>query len=76
MEIGHGQKLGLPRGEPCRGGRPLAFAAVTIAAGIVCDACMGTVLTALDVTTKFGSSANFDCRHHPSLNHGYMAGIG
>src|SRR6202035_3991569 len=62
--------------KPCRRSRPLAFGAVPIAAGIIGDACVRTVLAALDMTTEGGSATNLDCRHDPPLGQAHVAGVG
>ena len=76
VKIRHRQKLGCARRKPCRRSRPLAFSAVPIAAAIIGDACVRTVLAAVDMTAERGSATNLDCRHDAPLGKVYVAGIG
>ena len=76
VEIRDRQKLGFARRKPCHRSRPLAFWAVPIPAGIIGDACVRTVLAALDMTAERGSATNLDCRHDASLGEAHVAGVG
>ena len=76
VEIRHRQKLGFARRKPCRRSRPLAFRAVPVAAGIVGDARVGTVLAALDMTAERGGATNLDRRHDAPLGEAHVAGVG
>jgi hypothetical protein len=49
---------------------------VPIAAGVVGDACVRTVLAALDVTTESCRAATLDRRHHLQLAKAHMTGVG
>ena len=63
--VGNRQELRLAVFEPSpRGGR-LALRAVTIPAGVVCDALVRAVLAALDVAAERGGATGFDRRHDP-----------
>jgi hypothetical protein len=76
VKIRNRKKLGFTRRKPCRRSRPLAFRAVAIATAIKRDTCVGTVLAAVDMTTKRGSATNLDCCHDAPLGEVYVLGIG
>src|ERR1700674_4183013 len=67
VKIRDRQELGFARRKPCRRSRPLAFGAVPVAAAIVGDAGVCTVLTALDMTAERRSATILDGRHNTSL---------
>ena len=76
MEIGHGQQFGLAVGEPLLGSRGLALRAVPVAAGVVGDAGLATILAAFDMTAQRRRSAALDRRHDLQLAKAHMAGMG
>ena len=75
MEIRHGQEIGLAVGQPFLGSGGLALWAMPIAAGVVSDAQVGAVLTALDVPAQRRCSAALDRRHDLELAEAHMAGM-
>jgi hypothetical protein len=62
MKIRHRQKLGFARRKPRRRIAPLALRTVPIAARIISDADVRTVLAALDMTAQRGSATDLDPR--------------
>ena len=76
MKIRHRQKLSFARRQPGRRGSPLTFRAVPVAAGIIGDAGVRTVLAVLDMTTERGSAAYLNRRHDTSLGEVDVAGVG
>ncbi len=76
MKIRNRQNLGFARRKPCRRGPPLAFRAVPIAARIIGDADVCTVLATLDMTAERGSATDLDCRHDTALGEVDVAGVG
>jgi hypothetical protein len=75
MEIRHGQEIGLAVGQPFLGSSGLALWAMPIAAGVVSDAQVRAVLTALDVPAQRRCSAALDRRHDLELAEAHMAGM-
>jgi len=73
VEIGHGQKLGLPGGEPLRPGQPLALRAVAIAARVVGDAGHAAVCTGFDMAAERRRAAGHDGAHDAPLCAAEMA---
>jgi hypothetical protein len=74
--IGNRQKLGLALGEPLARRRALTLGAMPIAAGVVGDARVRTVLAALDVSAERSRAAVLDRRHDFQLAEADMAGVG
>ena len=73
---GSRQELRLAVFEPSpRGGR-LALRAVTIPAGVVCDALVRAVLAALDVAAERGCATGLDRRHDLQLGEAHVTGVG
>ena len=70
------QKLRLALGEPLPRRRALTLRAVTVAAGIVGDAFVRTVLAALDVSAERRGPTGLDRRHHLQLGKTQMASVG
>ncbi len=74
--IGNRQEFGLAVFEPFpRRGR-LALRAVAIAAGIVGDPFVRTVLAALDVSAERGCATGLDRRHDLQLVEAHVTGVG
>ena len=74
--VGSRQQLRLAVFEPPpRRGR-LALRAVTIAAGVVCDALVRAVLAALDVAAERGCATGLDRRHDLQLGEAHVPGVG
>jgi len=76
VEIGHWQQIGLTVSEPPFARRALALRAMPVAARVVCDASVRTVLARLDMTTKRSSSAELNRRPHAPLDATKMAVVG
>jgi hypothetical protein len=76
MIVWHRQQIGLARGKPvlCRGA--LALRTVPIAATVVRDLGVRTLLAARDMAAESCCAAVLDCRHHLQLLEADMAGIG
>ena len=76
VEIRYRQKLRLALGQPfpCRCG--LALRAVPVAAGVIGDDGVSTVLAALDMATERRRAAALDRRHHLQLVEADVTGIG
>jgi hypothetical protein len=74
--VGNRQELRLAVFEPLpRRGR-LALRAVTVPAGVVCDALVRAVLAALDVAAERGCATGLDRRHDLQLGEAHVAGVG
>jgi hypothetical protein len=74
--VGNRQELRLAVFEPLpRGGR-LALRAVTVPAGVVCDALVRAVLAALDVAAERGCATGLDRRHDLQLGEAHVTGVG
>jgi D-alanyl-D-alanine carboxypeptidase len=67
VDVRHRQKLGCAGRTRRVRSRPLAFWAMTVAAGIIGDPDMRTALTALDMTAQRGGATDLDGCHYPSL---------
>src|SRR5690606_17726759 len=52
VEVSDGQEIGLPFGKPCACSGALALGAVPVAAGIVGDAPLSTILAGLDMSAQ------------------------
>ncbi len=76
VEVGHGQQLGFALGEPVPGRRTLALGAMAVAAGVVGDPRMGTVLAGQHVTTERRRAAALDGGHDLELAEAQVAGVG
>jgi hypothetical protein len=74
--VGHGQQLGLAIGEPLLRRRALALGAMPIAAGVVSNARVRTILAALDMPAESRRAAALDGRHHLQLAEAHMADVG
>ena len=70
------QELGLALRQPLARRRALTLRAVAVAAGVVGDAFVRAVLTALDVTAKRGGAAGLDRRHRLQLGEAHATGVG
>ena len=74
--VGNRQELRLAVFQPLpRGGR-LALRAVTVPAGVVCDALVRAVLAALDVAAERGCATGLDRRHDLQLGEAHVTGVG
>ena len=78
MEVGYGQKLGLPFREPLPRRAPLTLRAMPIAAAVEGDdrACAGIVLAARDMAAERRGAAALDGAHHFELPEADMAAVG
>src|SRR5215470_14047821 len=76
MIIGHGQQFGFPHRQPLLGRSALAFGTMPVAAGIIGDEGVGTVLTTRNVAAESRRAAALDGGHHLQLGKADMAGIG
>ncbi len=76
VEVGHGQKLGLACREPRPGRRALALGAMPVAARVVGDVGVGTLLAAHDVAAERLGPAALDGRHHLELAEADVTGVG
>ncbi len=76
VEVGHGQKLGLACREPRPGRRALALGAMPVAARVVGDVGVGTLLAAHDVAAERRGAAALDGRHHLELAEADVTGVG
>jgi hypothetical protein len=76
VEVGQGQQLGLAICEPVPRRRALAFGAVPVAAGVVGDADVATLLAALDMPAEGCRAAGLDGAHHLELAEADVAGMG
>ena len=74
--IGDRQEFGLSHRQPSLRRSPLTLGAMAVAAGIVGDARMSTILATLDMTAERGRATNLDRRHDAALSEAYVAGIG
>ena len=69
------QKLRLAFGEPLPRRRALTLRAVPVAAGVVGDAFVRTVLAALDMSAERGGPTGLDRRHHLQLGEAHVTGV-
>ena len=76
VEVGHRQQFGLARFEPRLRGRPLALGTMAVAAGVIGDARVRTVLAALDMPAERRGAADLDCRHDAPLAKAQMSRVG
>src|SRR6516225_5108026 len=76
MEVGYRQELGLARFEPLPGCYRLALWAVPVAATVVGDRGVCTVLAACDVPAEGRGTAVLDGAHHLQLAEAQVTGIG
>ena len=74
--VRHRQQLGLARRQPVLCRRALALRAVPVAAGVVRDLAVRTLLAARDMSAERCRPAALDRRHHLELAEADMAGIG
>src|SRR5215831_8850351 len=75
MKVWHWQQLGLPIREPLHPCQPLAFGTVTVAAGVVSDACCATIIALFDMAAERGRSAGRDGAHDAPLDAPQMTGV-
>ena len=68
MEVGYGQKLGLPGSEPLRPRQPLALRAMAIAARVVGDARRAAIVAGLDMAAERCRSAGHNGAHDAPLD--------
>jgi hypothetical protein len=73
--IGNRQKLRLAVFEPLPRRRSLALRAMPVAAGVVGDAFVRTVLAALDMSAERGGPTGLDRRHHLQLGEAHVTGV-
>ena len=76
VEIGNRQQVVFPVLQPSSGGGGLTLRAMAVAARVVGDARVRTVLAALDMAAERRGSAMFDRRHHLQLGEADMASVG
>ena len=76
VEVGNRQQLGFPIGQPFLGGNSLALRAVAVAAGVVSDPHMRTILAALDMAAESRGTAALDGRHDLQLIEAHLSGVG
>ena len=76
VEIADRQQIGLAGREPIRRRRALTLWAMAIAARVVSDAAVATILAALDVPAERGRASLLDRRHDLELTQAHMPGIG
>src|SRR5262249_32803150 len=76
MEVGHREQFGLARRHPLARRRALALGAVPVAAAVVGDCRVGTVLAARDVSAKGRRAAALDGAHHLELAETHMTAVG
>jgi len=76
MEVADRQEFGLAGREPVPGRRALAFGTVPVAAGIVGDPPVVTVLTSFDMAAEGGRAAALDSCHDLELAEAHMARVG
>src|SRR6476469_2792500 len=70
MEIGDWQQLGMPVGEPLCASQALTLRAMTVAAGVVGDTRLATVLAPFDMAAEGGCPTCLDGGHDPALSVG------
>lgn len=75
MEIGNRQKLGLMPLQPLSFSERLTLRAVTVAARVVADPAMATVVALIDVAAENGRSTHLDGMHDASLLGAHAVGI-
>ncbi len=76
VEVGHGQELALPLLHPGARRGPLALGAMPVAAAVVGDDGMGTVLAARNMPAERRRAAALDRAHHLELGEAHMAAVG
>ena len=76
MIVFHRQQFGLARGEPVLSRRALALGAVSVAAGIISDMDMATVLAGRDMATQRRRAAALDSGHNFQLAETDVSAIG
>ena len=76
MEVRHRQQIGLARRQPVLCRRALALRAVPVAAPVVGDRRVRTVLAARDVTAESQRTAALDGAHHLHLGKAHVATVG
>jgi hypothetical protein len=74
--VGNREELRLALFEPSPRGDGLALRAVTIPAGVVCDALVRAVLAALDVAAERCGATGLDRRHDLQLGEAHVPGVG
>ena len=73
--VGNRQQLGLAVFKPLPRRAGLTLRAVAVAAGVVGDPFVRTVLTALDVSAERRGPAGLDRRHHFQLSEAHVTGV-
>lgn len=76
VEVGNRQQLGLARFQPRLRRPPLALGTVPIAAGVISDARVRTVLAALDMPAERRGATDLDRRHDAPLGKAEMRLVG
>ena len=76
VEVRHRQQFGFARRKPRLGGRPLALGAVPVTARVIGDACVGAVLTALDMAAEGSGATYLYGRHDAPLGETQMGLVG
>ena len=76
VEVGNRQQLGFALGQPFLGGNSLALRTVAIAAGVVGDAHVRTILASLDMAAESRGTAALDGRHDLQLREAHLSGVG
>ena len=74
VEILHRQQFGLSVHEPFGARQPLALGTMTVAAGVVGDACRAAIIALLDVPAERRSPARCDGAHDAPLDAAEMPG--
>jgi len=72
VEIANRQQIGFACREPLACRCSLALRTVPIAAAVVRDAAVATILAAFDMTAKRGRSARLNRRHHLELGQAHV----
>jgi hypothetical protein len=75
-EVGNRKQFGFARRHPQACCRALALRAVPVAAAVVGDRGVGTVLAARDVPTEGRRAAALDGAHHLELEQAHVAAVG
>ena len=75
VEIADRQQIGLAGGEPIRRRRALTLWAMAIAARVVSDAAVATILAALDVPAERGRASLLDRRHDLELTQAHSPAL-
>src|SRR6266853_3658383 len=76
VEVVDRQQIGLAGGEPILRRRALALGTMPVAARVVRDPAVATILAAFDMATESSRTAALDGRHHLELAQAQMPSIG